>query len=48
MAFVRGIPTVIPFGTTKAGDKYGSLFELADTQPLSKYINEGQIYIYSF
>ena len=35
---MRGIPTVIPFGTAKAVEKYGSLFELADAQPLSKYI----------
>ena len=39
-AFVRGIPTVIPFGVAKIGDKYGSLFELADAQTLSRYISE--------
>lgn len=40
LAFVRGIPTVIPFGAAKIGDKYGSLFEFADAQTLSKYISE--------
>ena len=40
LAFVRGIPTVIPFGVARVGDKYGSLFEFADAQTLSKYISE--------
>ena len=40
LAFVRGIPTVIPFGAAKVGERYGSLFEFADAESLSRYISE--------
>ena len=39
-AFIRGIPTVIPFGIAKVGEKYGSLFEIANAQLLSAYISD--------
>ena len=38
-AFIKGIPTVIPFGIAKVGEKYSSLFEIANAQTLSAYIS---------
>ena len=37
-AFVAGIPTAISFGIVKAGNRYGSLFELLDSSTVSSMI----------
>lgn len=41
-AFVKGIPTAIPYDIVKIGDKYGSVFELLDCKSLDKLIKEGE------
>lgn len=37
-AFVAGVPTAISFGIVKVGDRYGSLFELLDSNTVSSLI----------
>ena len=39
-AFVRGIPTAIPFDVVKVGDSYGSVFELLRAKSLAELIAE--------
>ena len=39
-AFVRGIPTAIPFDIVRVGDCYGTVFELLDSRSSSDYIKE--------
>ena len=34
-AFVLGIPTAISFGIVSVGDRYGAMYELMDSEPLS-------------
>lgn len=41
-AFVLGLPTAIALQIVKAGDDYGTIFELLDAVSCSKYINESQ------
>lgn len=38
IAFVAGIPTVIPFGIVKVGKRYGTMFELLRSKPISLLI----------
>ena len=37
-AFVKGIPTAIPFGTARVGGTYGSLFELLDARNCNDFL----------
>ncbi len=37
-AFIKGIPTAIPFGIARVGETYGSMFELIDAQNCNDYI----------
>lgn len=37
-AFVLGIPTAISFGIVSVGDRYGSMYELVDSETLSAYM----------
>ncbi len=37
-AFIKGIPTAIPFGIAKVGDTYGSIFELIDARNCSDFL----------
>ena len=37
-AFIKGIPTAIPFGIAKVGDMYGSMFELIEARNCSDFI----------
>jgi uncharacterized protein (TIGR02172 family) len=39
-AFVKGIPTAIPFDVVKVGAGYGSVFELLSAKSFSKLLNE--------
>ncbi len=39
-AFVRGVPTAIPFDVVRVGDQYGSVFELLDARSASDYVKE--------
>ena len=41
-AFVKGIPTAIPYDIVKVGDSYGSIFELLDCKSLDTLIKEGE------
>ncbi|MBQ7543746.1 MAG: phosphotransferase [Synergistaceae bacterium] len=37
-AFIRGIPTAIPFGIARVGDSYGSMFELIEARNCNDFI----------
>ena len=37
-AFILGIPTAISFGIVSVGEKYGAMFEMVDSDTLSRYI----------
>ena len=37
-AFIKGIPTAIPFGVAKVGETYGSMFELIDARNCSDFL----------
>lgn len=39
-AFVRGVPTAIPFDVVRVGDQYGSVFELLDARTAADYVKE--------
>ena len=39
-AFVKGIPTAIPFDVVKCGEQYGLVFELVDADTLSNHLND--------
>ena len=39
-AFIKGIPTAIPFGIAKVGDTYGSMFELIEARNCNDFIAE--------
>ena len=39
-AFVKGIPTAIPYDTVKIGEYYGSVFELLNSKSLAKVLAE--------
>lgn len=38
LAFVAGIPTAIPFGIVEVGSRYGSMFEMMDSNTVSSLI----------
>ena len=38
LAFVAGIPTAIPFGIVKVGNRYGTMFELLESKTVSSLI----------
>jgi len=44
-AFILGIPTAISFGIVSVGKKYGAMFEMVDSDTLSRYIarSPGQV-----
>ncbi|MBR3243321.1 MAG: HD domain-containing protein [Parasporobacterium sp.] len=44
-AFILGIPTAISFGIVSVGDRYGAMYELVDSDTMSRYIagNPGQV-----
>ena len=48
-AFILGIPTAISFGIVSVGDRYGAMFELVDSEPVSKCIarSPGQVDTYA-
>ncbi len=48
-AFVMGIPTAISFGIVSVGNRYGAMYELVDSDTISKYIaaNPGQVETYA-
>ncbi len=39
-AFVKGVPTAIPFGVVRVGERYGTMFELLNAKSASDYITE--------
>ena len=39
-AFVKGLPTAIPFDVVRIGEHYGTVFELLDAKTASEYIAE--------
>ena len=41
-AFIKGIPTAIPYDVVKVGDLYGSVFELLNAKSFAQLINEGE------
>ena len=48
-AFIMGIPTAISFGIVSVGTRYGALYELVDSDTISKYIqrNPAQVGAYA-
>lgn len=44
-AFILGIPTAISFGIVSVGERYGAMYELVDSETISRYIgrNPGQV-----
>ena len=48
-AFILGIPTAISFGIVSVGDRYGAMYELMDSDPVSRYIaaSPGQVANYA-
>ena len=48
-AFVLGLPTAISFGIVDVGDRYGSMYELVDSETVSSCIarNPGQVETYA-
>ena len=38
-AFILGIPTAISFGIVSVGDRYGAMYELVESDTVSKYIS---------
>ena len=48
-AFILGMPTAISFGIVSVGDRYGAMFELVDSETVSKYIERspGQVETYA-
>ncbi len=41
-AFVKGVPTAIPYDIVLVGDQYGAVFELINAEMSSEYVNRGQ------
>ncbi|MBR3245180.1 MAG: phosphotransferase [Parasporobacterium sp.] len=39
-AFVKGIPTAIPYDIVRIGDQYGTVFELLNARSASEYVQE--------
>ena len=48
-AFVLGVPTAISFGIVSVGDRYGAMYELVDSETLSRAIakDPGQVETYA-
>ena len=48
-AFILGIPTAISFGIVSVGDRYGSMYELVDSETMSRHISRapGQVGAYA-
>ncbi len=48
-AFILGIPTAISFGIVSVGQQYGAMYELVDSETISKHIsmNPGQVDMYA-
>lgn len=48
-AFILGIPTAISFGIVSVGDRYGAMFEIVDSETVSKCISRapGQVKTYA-
>ncbi|MCR5603180.1 MAG: HD domain-containing protein [Lachnospiraceae bacterium] len=48
-AFILGIPTAISFGIVSVGDHYGAMYELVDSEIISKHIARapGQVEVYA-
>ncbi len=48
-AFVMGIPTAISFGIVSVGDRYGAMYELVDSDTVSRHIarNPSQLDVYA-
>ena len=42
IAFVKGVPTAIPYDIVMVGDQYGAVFELINAEMTSEYVNRGQ------
>lgn len=47
-AFILGVPTAISFGIVSVGDRYGAMFEMVDSDTLSKYISRAPGQVDSF
>ena len=47
-AFVKGIPTAIPFDIVRVGDRYGTVFEHLHAESASEYINKSPEHFESF
>ena len=48
-AFILGVPTAISFGIVSVGDRYGAMFELVDSETVSRHIARapGQVDAYA-
>lgn len=48
-AFILGIPTAISFGIVSVGERYGAMYELVDSETVSKCISRapGQVEVYA-
>ncbi len=48
-AFILGIPTAISFGIVSVGDRYGAMYELVDSETVSRHIERapGQVEVYA-
>lgn len=47
-AFVKGIPTAIPYDIVQVGDQYGTVFELLNARSASEYVMESTQQLNSF
>ena len=47
-AFVRDIPTAIPYDIVRAGNNYGAVFELLDARSSAEYVNRSPEHLNSF
>lgn len=48
-AFILGVPTAISFGIVSVGERYGAMYELVDSETISRCIarNPGQVGVYA-
>ena len=48
-AFILGIPTAISFGIVSVGERYGAMYELVESETISRHIarDPGQIMVYA-
>jgi hypothetical protein len=47
-AFIKGIPTAIPFDIVRVGDRYGIVFELLEAKSSADYIRESPEHMENF